>query len=64
MTLGPVRFQASLVTLKIPAPISIPIRVAYDSMVPRSRRKRATGWGELVEDDIRSFILTRFQPGD
>src|SRR2546421_290129 len=42
MTLGPVSFQASLVTLKMPAPIRIPINAAYDSTVPRSRRRRET----------------------
>src|SRR3954447_308342 len=38
MTLDPVRSQASLVTLKMPAPISMPSSVAYDSTAPRSRR--------------------------
>src|SRR6267378_6171964 len=42
MTLGPVSLQASLVTLKMPAPIRIPISAAYDSTVPRSRRRRLT----------------------
>src|SRR3954447_19270635 len=50
MTLGPVIAPASLVTLKIPAPIRIPISAAYDSMVPRSRRSRETiGADSLVD---------------
>src|SRR5256885_16606450 len=48
MTLGPVSLQASLVTLKMPAPIRIPISAAYDSTVPRSRRRRLT-IGEALE---------------
>src|SRR2546422_6780002 len=48
MTLGPVSLQASLVTLKMPAPIRIPISAAYDSTVPRSRRRRGT-IGEALE---------------
>src|SRR5262245_58203779 len=39
ITLGPVSSHASPVTLKIPAPIRIPINTAYDSRAPRSRRK-------------------------
>src|SRR6266536_4032680 len=42
MTLGPVSDHAWLVTLNMPAPIRIPIRAAYDSTVPRSRRRRET----------------------
>src|SRR3954452_24005909 len=41
MTLDPVSSHASLVTLKIPAPMSIPSSVAYDSTAPRSRRSDA-----------------------
>src|SRR5579872_2507702 len=39
ITLGPVNVHASLVTLKMPAPMRIPSSVAYDSIVPRSRRR-------------------------
>src|SRR5260370_29083 len=51
MTLGQVGTQASLVTLKIPAPIRIPSSAAYDSMVPRSRRRpdAIAGHGSTAE---------------
>src|ERR1043165_1742261 len=56
ITLGPVSLQASLVTLKMPAPIKIPISVAYDSRVPRSRRRRETGVSEFdVERELLEF---------
>src|SRR5437879_5252818 len=68
MTLGPVSDHAWLVTLKMPAPIRIPTSAAYDSTVPRSRRRRETIGGELdiecelleFEDGIRQFS---FSPG-
>src|SRR5687768_7478370 len=41
MTLGPVSRNASPVTLKMPAPMRMPRSVAYDSRVPRSRRRPA-----------------------
>src|SRR5258708_6489407 len=41
MTLDPVSSHASLVTLKMPAPMSMPSSVAYDSTAPRSRRSDA-----------------------
>src|SRR5437763_15185739 len=44
MRLGPVSRQASPVTLKIPAPISMPRSVAYDSIVPSSRRRPVVMW--------------------
>src|SRR5438270_3445749 len=54
MTLGPVRCHASPVTLKIPAPIRMPSRVAYDSIVPRSRRRPVViGW---VEDTVSALL--------
>src|SRR6266700_465036 len=56
MTLGPVSLQASLVTLKIPAPIRIPISAAYDSTVPRSRRRRETiGAATVSLSGVRVF---------
>src|ERR1051325_1227440 len=39
ITLGPVNPHAPLVTLKMPAPMRMPINTAYDSSVPRSRRR-------------------------
>src|SRR5437764_221388 len=39
MTLGPVSSQATPVTLKMPAPMRMPRRAAYDSTTPRSRRR-------------------------
>src|SRR5438045_7080072 len=44
MTLGPVSAQASLVTLKMPAPMRMPSSAAYDSTVPRSRRRLWAMW--------------------
>src|SRR6059058_3786587 len=48
MTLGPVRAHASLVTLKMPAPMRMPSSAAYDSTVPRSRRRLWAMWGRTV----------------
>src|SRR5437016_3128783 len=49
MTLGPVRRQASPVTLKMPAPMRMPSSAAYDSIVPRSRRRL---WAMGAHDNL------------
>src|SRR3954447_10771399 len=62
MTLDPVRSQASLVTLKMPAPISMPSSVAYDSTAPRSRRSEAES-GAAMSAIVARAVLRALRGG-
>src|SRR6185369_14132410 len=57
MRLGPVIRQASPVTLKMPAPMRMPSSVAYDSIVPRSRRRPEVIWASVQGNSV--FALQR-----
>src|SRR5947199_6946574 len=56
MTLDPVSSHASLVTLKIPAPINMPSSVAYDSTAPRSRRSEAESGADISPIVARAVL--------
>src|SRR5437763_13984099 len=56
MTLDPVSSHASLVTLKMPAPMSIPSSVAYDSTAPGSRRSEAESGADMSAIVARAVL--------